>query len=271
VDARSERFSAEGLDGVHLRVLQWGDPSARKLILLHGGGANSHWWSHLAPPLARLFHVLALDFRGHGESDHPTELVVGAFNDDLDALLSHLGTREVSLVGHSMGGHVALDHASRNPATRSLALIDISRGAGRRSGRATRLALALRRSYPTAEEAIRRFRFVPEARHATEALRASIAEASLRQEADGRFSYAFDRRWFGVPARPRPELSNVRCRTLLLRGSESPLLTREGANEIVAELPNAELCEIPEAGHHAQIDQPQRVLDALTDFLRPDC
>jgi pimeloyl-ACP methyl ester carboxylesterase len=268
VNPSSERFCAETLQGTKLRVLHWGDPAARKLILLHGGGANAGWWSHLAPALASRFHVLALDFRGHGESDYPGELVVGAFNADLTALIAHLGSPAVSLVGHSMGGHVALDHASRHPSIRSLALLDIMRGAGRRSRRSARLALALRRSYPTREEAIRRFRFVPEAQYADEALRASIAASSLREEPDGRFSYAFDPRWFGVPARPRPDLGDVRCPTLLVRGGESALLSREGAAEIADELPDVELCEIPEAGHHVQIDQPSRVLDALMGFLQ---
>jgi pimeloyl-ACP methyl ester carboxylesterase len=268
VNARSERFCAESLQGIHLRVLHWGDSTAKKLILLHGGGANAGWWSHLAPALASRFHVIALDFRGHGESDYPDDLEVGAFNADLEALIAHLGNPTVSLVGHSMGGHVALDHASRDPSIRSLALLDIMRGAGRRSRRSARLALALRRSYPTREEAIRRFRFVPEALHTDEALRASIAAASLRTEPDGRFSYAFDPRWFSVPARPRPDLANVQCPTLLIRGCESALLTHEGAAEIAAELRDVELCEVPAAGHQVQIDQPQRVLAALMRFLR---
>ena len=267
MEPRSERFTTRSLGGVQLRVLHWGDAAARPLVLLHGGGANACWWWHLAPALASHFHVCALDFRGHGESDYPEELIVGAFNNDLEALLEHLGSDDVSLVGHSMGGHVALDHASRPAATRSLVLLDIMRGAGRRSRRATRLALTLRRTYATREDAIRRFRFVPDARHASESLRASIASRSLHQEPDGRFGYAFDPRWFGVPSRPRPELASVACRTLVVRGSESELLTAEGAGELARELPNAQLLEIAEAGHHVQIDQPERVLEVLLSFL----
>jgi pimeloyl-ACP methyl ester carboxylesterase len=267
VDPRSERFTTEELDGIHLRALHWGDPMQRTLVLLHGGGANATWWNHLAPTLASRFHVVALDFRGHGESDYPDDLIVGAFNDDLDALLTHLSPREFSLVGHSMGGHVALEHASRDASIHSLVLLDIMRGAARRPRRAARLALTFRRTYATREDAIRRFRFFPEARFASEALRASVATDSLRQEADGRFGYAFDPRWFSVPSRPRPELASIRCRTLLVRGCESELLTHEGAVAVSNELADATLREIPEAGHHVQIDQPERVLAVLGDFL----
>jgi len=121
--------------------LQWGDPAHPQLIFLHGGGANGNWWRHIAPSFADRFHVVALDFRGHGDSERPDELVVGAFNDDLEALLDHLNRNESALtsnrggnrrptvlVGHSMGAHVAFDHASRE-AVQALVLIDPSRGA----------------------------------------------------------------------------------------------------------------------------------------------
>jgi pimeloyl-ACP methyl ester carboxylesterase len=84
--SRSERFTIPELLGVHLHTLRWGDDSLPPLILLHGGGANAHWWDHVAPRLATRFHVVALDFRGHGDSDHPETLVAGAFNNDLEAL-----------------------------------------------------------------------------------------------------------------------------------------------------------------------------------------
>ena len=51
-------------------------------MLLHGGGANAHWWDHIAPTFADQFHVVALDFRGHGDSERPEELIPGAFNED---------------------------------------------------------------------------------------------------------------------------------------------------------------------------------------------
>ena len=82
-------------------------------MLLHGGGANAHWWDHLAPELARSFHVVALDFRGHGDSDYP-DPERGAFNWDLRALLDHLAAPDAVLVGHSMGAAIALEHAARS-------------------------------------------------------------------------------------------------------------------------------------------------------------
>lgn len=247
--------------------MHWGDPAAPLLFLLHGGGANAHWWDHLAPDLAATYHVVALDFRGHGDSSYPDALEVGAFNVDLEALYAHMGGRSAVLVGHSMGAHVALDHAARFADVRALALIDPARGGARRSRRAARLALALRRTYGSRQEAIERFRFVPGADHVDEALRRTIAERSVREEEGGRFGFKFDPRWFTVPARPAPDPSAVRCPALVVRGAESEILSSEGAEALVAELPRATLVEIPGAGHHVLLDRPAALRDALLGWL----
>lgn len=272
MNSLSQYLTHPMLEGVTLHTIQWGDPSRPTVVLLHGGGANAHWWDHLAPGLAQHLHVVALDFRGHGDSDHPEEHPVGAFNQDLIALLEVLGDREVFLVGASMGGHVALDHAACEPGTRGLVLIDVARSANRRSRRSARLALTLRRTYPSRDEAVSRYRFFPPAEHATESLRRSIAEHSVGEEPDGRFGFKFDPRWFTVPSRPKPDLSRIQCPTLLIRGGESQLLSPEGAQELCGELsgaPIARAVEIEAAGHHAQIDRPEKVMEVLRGFLLP--
>lgn len=264
----SERFSVPSLDGVTLRAIHRGDPSRPPLVLLHGGGANAHWWDHLAPALARHFHVVALDFRGHGESDYPAARKVGAFSDDLDALLEQIGAPDPILVGHSLGGHVAMERAARAERTRALALLDIAWGMPKRSRRLMRRVLAgARHSYATREETVARYTFVPPARLVSQSLRDAIAQRSVRAGPDGRFGYAFDGRWFALPSRPPPPLSEVRCPTLVLHGSESPVLPLEGAAALMAELPDARLVEIDGAGHHVHLDRPEAVLAALGDFL----
>jgi pimeloyl-ACP methyl ester carboxylesterase len=270
-ECRSRRFQARDRIGLH--CLHWSPapadarPGAAPVVLLHGGGANAWWWSHLAAPLAIGRDVYALDFRGHGDSDHPTERVVGAFNVDLEALVEWIGREDVVLVGHSMGAGVALDHASRFPKTRGLVLIDLARGGAPGGGRRARLALSLRRTYRSRAEAIERFRFLPEAANADESLRQTIAEHSVKEEPDGRFGYKFDPGWFSLPTRPRPDLARIRCPTLLVRGGESQLLSTEGARQIVQRIERARLVEIAGAGHHVLIDQPKALLEELRRFI----
>ena len=267
MQARPERFSTPCLGGLRLHAAHWGREEASTLVLLHGGGANLHWWDHLAPELARSFHVVALDFRGHGDSDHPEELQVGAFDRDLEALQRHLGAPELALVGHSMGAHVAPRHAAASPGVRKLVLVEPSVGAERRERRRSRLALAARRSYATRAEALARYRFVPATPGAPEKLRAAIAEHSIRREADGRFAFKFDPRWFGLPAPEAPRLSAIRCPCLVVRGAESTRLPSAGARELVEQLPHARLAEIPGGSHNVHLEEPDAVLEALRVHL----
>lgn len=259
------------LEGVALHVLERGDPAAPRVVFLHGGGANVHWWDPLAAHLARRFHTVAFDFRGHGDSDYPEALKVGAFSEDLEALLADLGPEAPILIGHSMGGRVALEHTAGRGGVRALVMIDVARGAGAPMGRAMRRVLGLRRSYRSREEAIERFQFLPPALAVSEELRLAIAEASVRRLPEGRFAFKFDPRWFGVPSRPLPPLGRVPCPTLVIRGSESTLLTEDGAAEYAGAIPRAELVVVAGAGHHVHLDRPETVRDAVEEFLLRVC
>ena len=269
-EPRSIHFEAES--GIELHCLEWGPISGSSenapIVLLHGGGANAHWWDHLAEEISARYRVYALDFRGHGDSSYPEDRRVGAFNDDLEALLRWLGREDVHLVGHSLGAAVALDHASRFPSTRGLVLVDLARGTGSAPRRRARLALAFRRTYRTHADAVERFRFLPESSHASEARRRHVAEHSVQQETDGRFAYKFDPGWFSLPSRPRPDLAGVLCPTLLIRGGESALLSPEAATDFTRRIPGSRFVEIPGAGHHVMMDQPEALLAILEDFLQ---
>lgn len=250
-----------------MHALRWGNRGAPPLVLLHGAGANAHWWRHLAPSLAERFHVIALDFRGHGDSDRPAERFSGAFEQDLRAVLDEMGAESPVLIGHSLGAHVALAYAAQNTEIRAVVLVDPARGVSASRSRATRLALSLNPSYATRERAERRFRFLPGAAQASEALRKAIAQESVEQQPDGRWGFKFDERWFSLPPTERPDASRVRCPVLIVRGADSPLLTPEGAAALADDLPIARVTEIEGSGHHVIIDQPERWLATVTAFL----
>ena len=88
------------------------------LVMMHGLASGLFLWDAAAPRLARRFKVLRYDHRGFGESDAPVVASqIQTFVDDLLALLDHFGLEKVDLMGHSMGGRVALlfalQHADR--------------------------------------------------------------------------------------------------------------------------------------------------------------
>jgi pimeloyl-ACP methyl ester carboxylesterase len=97
-----------------------------------------------------------------------------------------------------------------------------------------------------------------------------VAEHSVRLEKDGRWGFKFDPRWFGVPPRPAPDLSQVNQPLLLLRGEESELLSPEGATAFTDELSNARLVTVARAGHHVLLDQPRGTLAPVLGFLNED-
>src|SRR6202050_1049754 len=72
---KSHRFTANGLA---LNCLDYGGEGKCPLLFLHGGSAHAHWWDFVAPAFAGDFHALALDQRGHGESDWADELAYGS-------------------------------------------------------------------------------------------------------------------------------------------------------------------------------------------------
>src|SRR5213593_3050502 len=103
------------VNGLRLHVLDWGGEGRTPLLLLHGFTGHAHAWDTLSIALQPHFHVLALDQRGHGDSD-PAHVynAAGAFR-DLSSVVDHLGVRALTLVGLSMGGRNAMYFAAKRP------------------------------------------------------------------------------------------------------------------------------------------------------------
>lgn len=100
------------VDGLRWHVQRWGGASARRplALLIHGTGAGSHSWRHLAPRLAPRFDVIAPDLPGHAFTRTPADqaLSLPAVADALAGLLARLQVRPALVVGHSAGAAVAL-------------------------------------------------------------------------------------------------------------------------------------------------------------------
>jgi pimeloyl-ACP methyl ester carboxylesterase len=103
------------VNGVMLAYRVAGDPAAPPLVLLHGLGDSAADWEPLLPALARDHRVYALDLRGHGQSSHPGQYSFELMRDDVIAFLKELGVGSCVLIGHSMGGTVAMLLAEAAP------------------------------------------------------------------------------------------------------------------------------------------------------------
>jgi pimeloyl-ACP methyl ester carboxylesterase len=113
-------------DGVRLHARDWGG-SGRPVVLLHGLASNARIWDGVGPRLAGAgLRVVALDLRGHGDSEQPASgYDFASVGRDLEAALAGLGLRRAVVVGHSWGANVALQYAADRPgAVTGLALVD---------------------------------------------------------------------------------------------------------------------------------------------------
>ena len=113
------------LDGLSFHCLDWGG-SGQTLLLLHGLASTCHIWDMVAPILAQNHRVLALDQRGHGETDKPTYgFDFASVTQDVIGVIDHFGGDAPVVVGHSWGGSVALELAVRAPkAVKGMAWVD---------------------------------------------------------------------------------------------------------------------------------------------------
>jgi 3-oxoadipate enol-lactonase len=110
----SERLEIT-VDGVRLSCHVRGAADAPALVLLHGLGGQASTWDTVGAEFARSHRVLAIDLRGHGDSDRPGVYSFELMRDDVLGILDQLGLDRISLLGHSMGGTVAYLIAEREP------------------------------------------------------------------------------------------------------------------------------------------------------------
>lgn len=111
-------------NGLHLHYFEWGRPDATPLVLLHGLGAAAGLWQRVAAHFADRYRVIALDQRGHGESDRADEYSTSAMEADLEAAVDALELDRFVLCGASMGGATTLAYTARHPERVRCALVN---------------------------------------------------------------------------------------------------------------------------------------------------
>src|SRR5215475_14593133 len=109
----SERFFRSGTLRIHFR--DWGDPALPPLVIVHGLRDHSHSFDDLARGLLDRFHVVALDLRGHGDSETTPYYAFGHFVLDLHNLIRALRLERPVVVGHSLGGEVVSSYSGCFP------------------------------------------------------------------------------------------------------------------------------------------------------------
>ena len=100
------------VSGLNIHYLDWGGSSPKNLLLVHGQGGNAHNWDHIASELRGEFRVIAIDQRGHGDSDHTWEgYGVDQFGSDLAEFVEKVGIAPCDYVGLSLGARNGIAYA----------------------------------------------------------------------------------------------------------------------------------------------------------------
>jgi pimeloyl-ACP methyl ester carboxylesterase len=262
---------------LRFRYLDWGNDGSQPLLFLHGGALTAHTWDLCCLALRDEFHCIALDQRGHGDSDWApdTDYSIAAQREDIKGFVDALGLNRFALAGMSMGAINALAFAIHYPERLShLVLIDAGPEVRRPGSRRIRDFVNGGAKPETLDEIIERaLTFNP--RRDPVILRRSLLH-NLRQQTDGTWVWKYDRRRFQQMDREAHAaerrgltdgLTHVTCPTLVVRGAESDVFYDEDAERLAQRLPNGRWVKIPRAGHTVQGDNPKDLAAALRDFL----
>jgi len=256
-----------------LHYVEWNPTAPRTLVVLHGNSANAWWWRPMVRALSGAdLRVLALDLRGHGDSDwvRPPAYSPADYADDLARLITAAGGEGSIAVGHSMGGIAVLAFASRyQRLVRAAAVIDVAITSGPRRNRYLKRLRAIPTiSYRDLTTAKSRFRLLPNEGAIAPEVIAEIAERSVHCTADGRYTMKFDREsFFGSDGLNVPAvIASVTIPLLLVRGEQSRIMTAEAAVSAGRSNPMIEIVTIPNAHHHLPLEAPEALAREIEQF-----
>jgi pimeloyl-ACP methyl ester carboxylesterase len=267
------------LRGLRFHFLEWGHPSAPSILLLHGGNQTSHSWDLVSLALSDRYHVIALDQRGHGDTEWPRDGFATRQDmaGDAFALIEALGLDKPIVVGHSMGGIVNMTLLMQHPGVASKAIIvDVGPELSPKGRDIIGTFVRSVHEVGTLDDFIDRV-----AAYDTFRSREHIAKTviyNLMRRVDGKLVSKHDHRSFdlfgedGKPLRrvdqpTMEDIAHIECPVLVLRGAQSSVFMPDAAERFVAALPNGKLVEVPDCGHNIHSQNTMGFINVVTEFL----
>lgn len=282
----SRRFISQRMT---LHYVDWGNDAAPPLILLHGGRDHCRSLDAVARDLARDYHVIAPDLKGHGDSDWSADgdYPMHGLVYDLAQLVHQSGPAPVTIVAHSLGGNIAIRYAGLYP-DRVKKLVAIEGlgpspkmiaefekkplGERIREWIENKRAASARapRKYASFDDALARMK--EENKFLTDEQARHLTLHGANRNEDGTFSWKFDPYvnvwpWLDIPQADKHALwSAIECPTLLVYGADSWASNPEKDGR-AAHFKNARVVTIEKAGHWVHHDQFDAFIKAVRAFL----
>ena len=258
--------------------LEWGDPAAPPIVLLHGGHQSAHSWDLVSLHLAQHYHVLALDQRGHGDSEWARDVEYSNHTMALDALafLDAMELRKPILIGHSMGGRNSLILTKQDPSRlRALVIVDVGPEVSDRGRAAIAGFVQENQEFENLEHFVANVRKYDPYRPREHIER--TVKYNMLQRADGKFVSKCDSnpRRLGI-VRGQGPMENITLEdagafhlpVLLVRGERSNILAPDAAERFRDALPQGRLVTVPNCGHNVHGQNTLGFIAALGEFLQ---
>jgi pimeloyl-ACP methyl ester carboxylesterase len=274
---------------LRLHYVDWGNPEAPPLVLVHGGRDHCRNWDWVAQALRGDWRIIAPDLRGHGDSQWSQDgtYTMAGYIYDLAQLIHQLKVAPVTLVAHSLGGAIALRYAGIYP--ENVARLVAIEGLGpspkmlaerfaasfperMRAWIDEQRALSARmpRRYASLEDAFRRMQ--EENKHLSPTQALYLTEHGVNQNEDGTCSWKFDnyvRSWppYDMPVAEVEGLwQRITCPTLLVYGKESGA-SNPAEDGRARHFRQAKVATIERAGHWVHHDRLDEFLALTRTFL----
>lgn len=254
----------------------WDKENSNNIILLvHGTGAHKKWWDPIAPIINANCSVIAPDLPGMGESEHRSEYSFEAFGEAIIAMLNHEKAMEknkqVYLIGHSLGGHLAGYIASEMPDfPAGLIMIDSPIRPPTYDYDKHQSTGPLRRIkyYPDKISIIERFRLMPPQDCENGWYLRYIAEHSVFDVEEG-WRWRFDDKLFASLRRLHNYEFKFQCPALFIAGGKSLLLESKIMKYIREAFKDSMTVEVIEdAAHHVPLDSPLELVSLINNYLQ---
>ncbi len=265
--------------GLQIKVTALGKTSDDLVILLHGGGQTRHAWGATSKKLSECgFYTLAIDLRGHGDSDWSPngDYAIENFRDDLVSIIKQVG-KPASLVGASLGGMISLSTAGdQNLREYCNALIMVDIGINPNEDGSNEILNFMRsgsNGFGSIEEASSAIsRYLP---HRQKPKDYSGLKKNLRLEHDGKYYWHWDPKFIDAISkeqiayrkRSKNYGNSVRVPTLLIKGALSKVLTQQEVDDFLKTIPHTEFVEIDRAAHMIAGDRNDIFANSAISFL----
>jgi len=255
------------VNGISLKYARWGEGNSKRIMLVHGWTGFKEMWDDFAPLLVENdFDVIAIDLRGHGDSDKPEgDYSPEVFSKDLYELVKYVGWEKgFVLLGQSMGGYIVLDYALRYPDS-VLKLIPSNTSAylGRNlfSKIVWKIIIAMYRKDPAKmmPKMLPKFFQYPVSKETIEYFN-SMSLKTAKHAGLSAINHCMKQNF-------EPHLSKIKVPTLVISSEFDQKELRQATMHIHKLISGSKFADIPKTGHLPFMENPTEFLKAIVDFV----